>query len=118
MTESQNNPDQCDDEIHLLDYLIVLAKHSRMIIYTSVAVMVLIYLVLFILPNKYTATARLLPPQQNMTLSAQLLNTLGGGGTPGAPAAGGGAAGMAAGLLGLKSPSDLYAGMLTGNTII
>jgi capsule polysaccharide export protein KpsE/RkpR len=58
-----------------------------------------------------------LPPQQNLTLSAQLLNTLGGGGTPGAPAAGGGAGSLAAGLLGLKSPSELYAGMLTGNTI-
>ena len=36
-------------------------------------------------------------------------------GAPGAPS--GGMAGMAAGFLGLKSPSDLYAGMMTGNTI-
>ena len=117
MIEPQNNPTPANDEIHLLDYLIVLAKYSRLIIYTTAAVMVLVYLVLFILPNKYTATARLLPPQQNLTLSAQLLNTLGGGGTPGAPAIGGGASSLAAGLLGLKSPSELYAGMLTGNTI-
>lgn len=117
MIEPQNNPTPANDEIHLLDYLIVLARYSRLIIYTSAAVMVLVYLVLLILPNQYTATARLLPPQQNLTLSAQLLNTLGGGGTPGAPATGGGAAGLAAGLLGLKSPSELYAGMLTGNTI-
>jgi uncharacterized protein involved in exopolysaccharide biosynthesis len=117
MIEPQNNLTLANDEIHLLDYLIVLAKYSRLIIFTTAAVMVLVYLVLFILPNKYTATARLLPPQQNLTLSAQLLNTLGGGGTPGAPAAGGGAGSLAAGLLGLKSPSELYAGMLTGNTI-
>jgi len=117
MIEAPNNPTPANDEIHLLDYLIVLARYSRLIIYTSAAVMVLVYLVLLILPNKYTSTARLLPPQQNLTLSAQLLNTLGGGGTPGAPAPGGGAAGLAAGLLGLKSPSELYAGMLTGNTI-
>lgn len=117
MIEPQNNPTPANDEIHLLDYLIVLAKYSRLIIYTSAVVMVLVYLVLFILPNKYTSTARLLPPQLNLTLSAQLLNTLGGGGTPGAPATGGGAAGLAAGPLGLTSPSALYAGMLTGNTI-
>jgi tyrosine-protein kinase Etk/Wzc len=117
MIEPQNNSTPANNEIHLLDYLIVLAKYSRLIIYTTVAVMVLVYLVLFILPNKYTATARLLPPQQNLTLSAQLLNTLGGGGTPGAPALGGGTSSLAAGLLGLKSPSELYAGMLTGNTI-
>ena len=49
-------------------------------------------------------------------MSAQLLNSLGGGGTPGCPFWGG-MGGMAAGLLGLKSPSDLYARMLTGNTI-
>jgi uncharacterized protein involved in exopolysaccharide biosynthesis len=116
MAELQNNQPDSDDEIHLLDYLIVVVKHSRMIIYASVAAMLLTYLVLLILPNKYTSLARLLPPQQNMTMSAQLLNSLGGGGTPGVPS-GGGMAGMAAGLLGLKSPSDLYASMMTGYTI-
>jgi capsule polysaccharide export protein KpsE/RkpR len=117
MIESQNNPTPPNEETNLLDYLIVLAKYSRLIIYTTAAVMVLGCLMLFILSNKYTSTARLLPPQQNLTLSAQLLDTLGGGGTPGAPAVGGGASSLAAGLLGLKSPSELYAGMLTSNTI-
>ena len=55
MAESQNNQPDIDDEIHLLDYLIVLVKHSRMIIFTSIAAMVLTYLVLLILPNKYTS---------------------------------------------------------------
>jgi tyrosine-protein kinase Etk/Wzc len=113
----QNDSTPAGDDIHLLDYLIVLAKHSRLIIYTTVAVMVLVYLVLFILPNKYISTVRLLPPQQNLTLSAQLLNTLGGGGALGTSVAGGGVSGLAAGLLGLKSPSELYVGILTGNTI-
>ena len=117
MIEPSNNLAVDDDEIHLLDFLLVLAKYSRMIIYSSVAVMALTFLILLILPDKYTATARLLPPQQNMTLSAQLLNSLGGGGTPGAPVIGAGMGGTAAGLLGLKSPSELYVGMLTGNTI-
>jgi tyrosine-protein kinase Etk/Wzc len=98
-----------DGEVHLLDYLIILAKHSRMIIYVSAAVTLLTYLVLFILPNKYTAVARLLPPQQNTTLSAQILSNLGSGVTPGSGLGGGG---MAAGLLGLKSPADLYVAML------
>lgn len=114
MRELQNNQ-SINNDIHLLDYLIILAKHSRMIIYVSVAIMVLTYLISIALPNKYIARARLLPPQQNLTLSAQLLNTLGGGGTPGAPAGVGG--GMVAGLLGLKSPSDLYVSMMLGDTI-
>jgi capsule polysaccharide export protein KpsE/RkpR len=79
--------------------------------------MVVTYLILLILPNKYTSKARLLPPQQNITMSGQLLSTLGGGGVPGAPMTGGGLAGMAPGFLGLKTPSDLYAAMLTGTTI-
>lgn len=116
MTESNHNSTVDDDEIHLLDYLIVLVKHSRMIIFASIAAMLLTYLVLLILPNKYTALARLLPPQQNMTMSAQLLTSLGGGGPLGVPS-GGGMSGMAAGLLGLKSPSDLYASMMAGHTI-
>ena len=106
---------QADDEVHLLDYLLVLAKHSRLIIYTSAAVAALTLLILLCIPNKYTATACLLPPQQNMTLSAQLLDSLGGSTLPSTSS--GGLGGMAAGLLGLKSPGDLYVGMLTGNTI-
>ena len=119
MIEPQNNRVQVvqDEETYLLDYLIVLAKHSRIIILTSAAVLVFTYLILVILPNKYTAVGRILPPQQKLTLSAQLLNSLGGVGTPGAPLSGPMGGGMAASLLGLKSPSDLYASMLVGNTI-
>ena len=80
MAELQNNQPDSGREILLLDYLIVVVKHSRMIIFTSIAAMLLTYLVLLILPNKYTSLARLLTPQQNRTMSAQLLNSLGGGG--------------------------------------
>lgn len=117
MSESQNNQRGSRNEFHFLDYLIVVAKHSRLIIYASLSVMVLTYIILLILPNKYTANARILPPQQKLTLSAHLLNSLGGLGTPGTPLGGAMGGGMAANLLGIKSPSDLYAGMMTGNTI-
>jgi uncharacterized protein involved in exopolysaccharide biosynthesis len=116
MAESIHNQLAADDQIHLLDYLIIAAKYSRMIIFASAGVMVLTYLALLLLPSKYTATARLLPPQQNLTLSGQLLNTLGGGGIPGAPVTGG-ISGLAAGFLGLKSPSDLYVDIMTGPTV-
>jgi tyrosine-protein kinase Etk/Wzc len=112
MAELHKN--RANKESSLIDYLIVLAKHSRMIVFTTGAVTVLTFLVLLVLPNKYTATARLLPPQQNMAFSAQLLNFLGAG-TPGAPT-GHAMAGMASSLLGLKSPAELYVAMMTGNT--
>lgn len=108
------------DEMHLIDYLIVLAKYFRIIIYSSIAVFFLVYLILLILPNKYTATARLLPPQANMTMSAQLLDSLGTTATPGAGsslAGMGGIGNMAAGLLGLKNTGELYVAIMTGDTI-
>jgi tyrosine-protein kinase Etk/Wzc len=111
-----NKPNPNNEEVYLLDFLIVLAKHSRMIIYTTVAVMILTYLVLFIRPNKYTASARLLIPQQNTTMSAQLMDIMSGTVMPGKSTAGG-MGGLTAGLLGLKSPAELYVAMLGSDTI-
>jgi tyrosine-protein kinase Etk/Wzc len=105
-----------NDEEHPLKYVIILARHSRVIIFTIVAVTVLTYLILFLQPNKYIARARLLPPQQNLTLSGQIMDSLGGrSASPGTSNAGIG--GMAASLLGLKSPGDLYVGIMTGDTV-
>jgi tyrosine-protein kinase Etk/Wzc len=106
-----------DGEMNLLDYLIVLAKYGRLIVFVSAAITIITYLCLFLSPNLYTSTARILPPGQNMTLSAQVLNSLGGVGIPGASASQG-IGGMAAGLLGLESPAELYVGIMTGDTIL
>jgi tyrosine-protein kinase Etk/Wzc len=123
------SPSKIDDildkeETHLLDYLIVLAKYSRIIILTSLLSAVLFYILLVILPDKYTATARVLPPQLSMTISSQLLNSLSVGSTPGYSsnvggigAMGGGMAGVASGLLGMKTTADLYVGIMNGDTI-
>ncbi|MFP3868034.1 MAG: GumC family protein [Desulfobacteraceae bacterium] len=104
-----------EEEVYLLDYLVVLAKHSGMIIYTSAAMAALTLLILLLTPNKYTATARVLPPQQNLTLSSQLLEMLGGSTLP--TSASSGLSGLAAGMLGFKSPGEVYVGMLCGNNI-
>ncbi len=109
-----------DGKMQFLDYLVVVAKYSRLILYSTVSVTVIAYLILFIVPNKYTATARLLPPGPNMTLSAQVLNSLAVGTTPGSLGAVGGIGGLGgltAGLLGMKTPGDLYVAIMVGNTI-
>ena len=103
------------EEIHLLDYLIIMAKRSRMIVFATLGIMVLTYLYLLLLvPKEYTATVRLIPPQQSMTLSGQLLEGIGISTLPGGAA---GLGSMAAGLLGLKNPNLIYVGMLNGNTV-
>jgi len=116
MSDPEKKSASPDDEIYFLDYLIVLAKYSRLIIITSLAVMVVTYLVLFLSPNRYTATARLMPPQQNLTMIAQVLQSLGGGMETTRPGGPGGLGGMASSLLG-KSPAALYVSILKGNTI-
>ncbi|MEW6658104.1 MAG: Wzz/FepE/Etk N-terminal domain-containing protein [Thermodesulfobacteriota bacterium] len=105
--------------VYILEYLIILAKHGRMIIFVSAAMTVLVYWVFFILPNEYTATARLLPPQQNLTLSGQILDSLGGskGSALGGGGGFGGMGGMAASLLGLKSPGEIFVSIMYSNTV-
>lgn len=104
-----------DEEVHPLDYLIILVKHSRLIIYTSALVTLLTLGYLLTQPNQYTAKATILPPQQNITLSSQLLDSMGisSGVGAGAAAVGGGLAAF----LGLKSPGDIYVGLLNSTTV-
>lgn len=61
-----------------------------------------------LMPNIYTATTRILPPQQSQSGASGLLNQLGGGAL----------AGLAGGALGLKSQNDLYIAMMGSRNIM
>jgi len=105
------------NEVHLLDYLIVLAKRIRLIIYSSALMTVLTYIILFILPNEYTSTARLLPTQQNMTIAGQIIDSMGISSISAAGAANS-LGGMAALMMGTKSPGEIYVAILTSDPIL
>jgi tyrosine-protein kinase Etk/Wzc len=94
-----------DDELSLLDLLIVLAKYKLSIVLIIVAAAIGSALYALQLPNIYTATARVLPPQQSQPIAAAMLGQLGG------------LAGIAGGSLGLKNPIELYVGMLKSRTV-
>jgi tyrosine-protein kinase Etk/Wzc len=94
-------------EVHLLDLLIVLSLHKRIILSTTLAATVLAVIVSLLLPNRYTATAIILPPQQSQSLAASMIGQLGGLGPMAA---------MAQKDLGLKNPNDLYVGLLRSRT--
>lgn len=94
-----------NNEITTLDFVIALARRKKFLLAVPIATAVLVGAVTFALPNGYKATTKLLPPQQSQSSAAALLSQLGG------------VAGMAAGVAGLKSPSDLYVGMLKSRTI-
>ncbi len=99
-----------DDEISLLDLLIVVAKHKRVVLGGPLISAIGAAAISFLLPNIYTGTTRILPPQQSASAASALLNQLGG-------ALGGllGAAGGAS--VGVRNPNDLYVGMLKSRTV-
>ena len=94
-----------NEEIRLVDVLVIFAKHKRLIVGFPFAVAVLAAAFSFLLPNIYTATVKILPPQQAQSSASAMLNQLSN------------VAGLAAGVSGLKNPNDLYVGMLKSRTV-
>jgi len=97
-----------EDEISLLDLLIVLARRKRLIITITLAFGGIGVLLALILPKQYTATATVLPPQQNSSMAGALASQLGSLGAM---------ASLAGGGLGLKNPNDMYVAMFTSQTV-
>jgi uncharacterized protein involved in exopolysaccharide biosynthesis len=103
---SASKPASDEDETSLLDLLIVLAKHKFLVLGLPAAAAAISLVVSLLLPNYYTATTKILPPQQTQATSsvlAQLGSLAGLAGVAGAPS--------------LKNPNDLYVGMLKSRTV-
>ena len=94
-------------ESNLLDLLIILSRRQQIILRTTLAAALLAVLGSLLLPNRYTATTAILPPQQSPSLAASMIGQLGALGPMAA---------MAQKDLGLKNPSELYLGMLRSRT--
>lgn len=88
--------------VSLMDILIILVKGRRFIAVATFVIGCLGVIVAFLLPNRYTATTVLLPPQSNSASSA-LMSQLSGMGAM---------ASMAGNALGIKNPNDLYVALL------
>jgi len=105
-TQKVVNPDHVEErEYGIIDLLIVLARYKKQIILFPIIVGLVAAAVSMILPEAYKASTKLLPPQQAQFGAAALLSQLGG------PAA------AMAGAAGIKSPNDLYVGMLKSRTV-
>jgi tyrosine-protein kinase Etk/Wzc len=96
-----------NDEINLLDLLIVLLKRKRLILGITFISALITAIVSLIMPPVYRAETSLLPPQPSSSMALQALSQLAGG-----------AAGIGAEVLGIKTPADLYAGLLKSNTVL
>ena len=89
-----------DEEISLFDIIEVLVKNIRTLIAVPVILGLIGLGVAYLIPPKYTASTLFLPPQQQASAAAGMLQSLG---------ALGGLAGAAAGI---KNPSDQYIAFL------
>ena len=94
-----------DDEISLLDILIVLAKHKKLILGLPLVAAILAAGISLLLPNWYTATTKILPPQQGQSSAAAMLGQLGA------------LAGVGGQALGIKNPNDTFVAMLKSRTV-
>jgi tyrosine-protein kinase Etk/Wzc len=96
---------------HLIEYLTRLAHDKRMILIWTFAAAVLGAAYSFIIPYVFTATTRMMLPQQSTPSAALLLSQLANSGGPGSLMS------AASGGLGLKNPNDTYVGLLSSRPV-
>jgi uncharacterized protein involved in exopolysaccharide biosynthesis len=93
------------DDVSLSELTDILLKQKKFIATTTFAVAISSALISLLLPDVYTATAKVLPPQQSHSTASVLANQLSG------------LAGLVGGSVGIKNPADIYVGMLKSRTI-
>lgn len=93
------------DEIDLLDVLIVLARQKKWIAGCTIGIGGAALVTSLLMTPIFTATAKIMPPQQQSSGLAAMMGQLGA------------LAGAAGGIAGLKNPNDLYVGMLKSQTV-
>jgi tyrosine-protein kinase Etk/Wzc len=102
----RNGGAAADEEGHLLDVLVVLAQHKKLIIGAPIVTGILAMVVSLFITPIFTSVAKIMPPQQQQSSGmAAMLGQLGG------------LAGAAGGVVGLKSSNDLYVGLLESRTV-
>ncbi len=97
-------------EVSLIDVLTQLAYRKWLIAKTTGAAIFTGLILGLLLPVRYTASTKLMPPQQTQSSTSMLMNQLASGGA-------GSLAAIAGGGLGLKNPNDIYLGLLNSRPI-
>ncbi len=96
---------QEDDEISLLDILQVLAENARLLILGPLLIGLAALGGAFLVTPTFTATTRIVTPQQQQSGAAAALAQLGA------------LAGAAGAVAGIKNPADMYVGLIKSRTI-
>jgi tyrosine-protein kinase Etk/Wzc len=97
-------------EVSLVDVLIQLLRRKWLIVKVTGIAMLLGAVAYLILPVRYTATTKIMPPQATQSSASMLMTQLAStGASPLAAIAGGG--------LSMKNPNDLYLGLLNSRPV-
>lgn len=104
LRQTEENVQQ-DDEVSLLDILLVVSQNLRLLIVGPIVAGAMAVGISFIVTPTFTAETTFLPPQQQQSMAASMLQSLG---------AIGGLAGAASGL---KNPADQYVALLKSTTV-
>lgn len=97
--------------VDFLDVSLVLARSWRTILIVTIALAIAGGAISFLLPKTYTATAIIIPPQQQQSVASAMIGELGSlAGLASGSSSGGGASLF-------KNPGELYVGVLKSRTI-
>lgn len=106
--DGQEQSIECDEGregVSFFDLLVVLSKYKKIVVGLPIAAAVIAAAYSLSLPDIYTASTKILPPQANRPTAAGMLAQIGG------------LTGAAGGSLGLKNPNELYIGMLKSRRV-
>jgi capsule polysaccharide export protein KpsE/RkpR len=105
-------PDDSKDSEKTLSYLRLVWSRRRLLYRVGLYALLVSAAIAFLIPTRYETTTRLMPPDNQsasglMMAAASMTSTSGGGGL----------AGIASDVLGLKSSSDVFVGVLGSGTV-
>ncbi len=107
MTTAEEHHANADDEVSLLDILTLLARNKGLIFKVTLAGAILASIILFILPNQYTAETVVIPPTDDTSTGMAMLNQMSGGVL----------SSLAGGSLGVQNQGDMYLSLFESRTV-
>ena len=104
-TQADFSPATGNDDVDLLDLLQVVAENLRLLIIGPLLAGLVALGVTFVIAPTYTATTRFMPPLQQQSSAAMMLQSLGALG------------GLAGAATGLKNPNDQFIGLVGSESV-
>lgn len=97
------------EDLTFLDVLLIITQRKKLVGIVTAILTAIAVILAFTLPQSYTATVIILPPQGNASMSSLLASQLAGMGSA--------VSGMAGSMLGMKNVNDMYVAMLKTRTV-